>query len=373
MSASGAGARPTSETLVGLTHLRALAIALVFLFHYRAFAHPAWIDRVGRFGWTGVDLFFVLSGFLIARQLFQSIAKTGTFSLRRFYFKRLVRIVPAYLVVLGAYALWPAIHEREALPPLWRFVTFTQNIGLDLRTSGTFSHAWSLCIEEQFYLVLPLALLASTRLRAGRGRFAWLPALLIAGCVVRGVSFARIVAPSHAAAFVWYEWIYYPTWSRLDGLLVGVAIAAADRLRPTLRAALTRHDARLLVVAVALLIGTARLFGDAQSFVGSIVAFPWIAIAYGLLLLAALAPDGLLARRAWRPTDALATLSYALYLTHKASIHLTQTLAPHRLARDGSAMFVCCLATSLVVALGLHAIVERPLLDWRDRALGRAD
>ena len=138
--------------LVGLVHLRALAIVLVFVYHYRLFAHPEWVDSVGAFGWTGVDLFFVLSGFLISRQLFRSIATRGTFSLREFYFKRLLRIVPAYLVVLAAYFCLPSIHERESLPPLWRFLSFTQNIGLDLRTSGTFSHAWSLCIEEHFRL-----------------------------------------------------------------------------------------------------------------------------------------------------------------------------------------------------------------------------
>ena len=78
MSVGGGPRRQPS--LVGLTHLRALAIALVFVYHYQLFGHPAWVERAFAFGWTGVDLFFVLSGFLISRQLFHSIATTGSFS-----------------------------------------------------------------------------------------------------------------------------------------------------------------------------------------------------------------------------------------------------------------------------------------------------
>ncbi|HEX4373461.1 MAG TPA: acyltransferase, partial [Puia sp.] len=136
----------------GLDHLRALAITIVLLFHYQIFKHPGWIAKAGKFGWTGVDLFFVLSGYLIASQLFATMAKRKQISFPEFFIKRFFRIIPAYLVVVAVYFCVPAFREREALSPLWRFLTFTQNFHLDLRSSGTFSHSWSLCIEEQFYL-----------------------------------------------------------------------------------------------------------------------------------------------------------------------------------------------------------------------------
>lgn len=354
--------RAPSGPLVGLVHLRALAIALVFVYHYRLFAHPGWVERVGAFGWTGVDLFFVLSGFLISRQLFRSLAMRGTFSLREFYFKRLLRIVPAYLVVLAAYFCLPSIHERESLPPLWRFLSFTQNIGLDLRTSGTFSHAWSLCIEEQFYLVLPLVLLLFAR----RRRAIWiLPLLVASGLVVRALVFQNRVEDG----FTWYEWIYYPTWSRLDGLLMGIVLGAIYELRPTLRANVMANGTRRLALAVALWFAAAWLFEDPQSMWASVVAFPSIAIVYGLLVAAALSPSSILSRSS-RLTEWLATLSYALYLTHKATIHVTQAaFAKIGLAADGGAMFVVCAAASLTVASVLHLAIERPFLRWRDRVL----
>lgn len=74
-----------SERLNGLDHLRALAIILVLMYHYRAFGHPAWIDTIGRFGWIGVDLFFVLSGFLISGQLFNNIKVFHNIHLKSFY------------------------------------------------------------------------------------------------------------------------------------------------------------------------------------------------------------------------------------------------------------------------------------------------
>lgn len=338
-------------------HLRALAIALVFLFHYRLFAHPSWIETVGGFGWTGVDLFFVLSGYLIARQLFRELATSGTVSLRTFYLKRLLRIIPAYLVVLVAYFCLPWIHEREALPPLWRFLTFTQNIGLDLRTSGTFSHAWSLCIEEQFYLVLPLAVL----LLAGRRRAVWIvPCLVVAGLGIRAIAYQRV-----DDGFSWYEWIYYPTWSRLDGLLVGIALAAIHERRPSW----LPSGSRPLVLAVASWFVARWLFDDPQAQWATVIAFPAIAIVYGGLVAAALSPSSILARSS-QVTEWLARLSYALYLSHKATIHVTQAaLGNLGLDAEGGVMFLACCVTSLLAALGLYLAVERPFLRWRDRVL----
>lgn len=360
---------------VGLTHLRALAIVLVFLCHYEHAPHPKWIEAVGAFGWTGVDLFFVLSGFLISRQLFRSIAETGTFSLPEFYFKRALRIWPAFLVVLACYYCFPSTHEREALPPLWRFLSFTQNIGLDVSTAGTFSHAWSLCIEEQFYFLLPLVLWASMALRLGRRGF-WLLALMfVSGFIVR-----LFVYRGHLSALrdhprfdlAWYKWIYYPTWARLDGLVVGIALAAGFELRPVVRASLARHGHRMLILGIGLWLAASWIFVEPRSLADSVVAFPAIALVYGVLVCAALSPSSVLARYPSRVTRWLASLSYALYLTHKSCIHLTQRyLGTQGIALNGNAMFVCCVAVCLAVAFGLHFSVERPFMQWRDRVVTR--
>jgi peptidoglycan/LPS O-acetylase OafA/YrhL len=129
----------TETKLFGLDHLRALAIILVFFFHYQvAFKHPAWTETIGSFGWVGVDLFFVLSGYLIAAQLFNKVSEGKKISLKEFYIKRFFRIIPAYLLVVAVYFSLPSFREKEALPPLWRFLTFTQNFGLDPKTSALF-------------------------------------------------------------------------------------------------------------------------------------------------------------------------------------------------------------------------------------------
>jgi peptidoglycan/LPS O-acetylase OafA/YrhL len=147
----------TLPKLHGLDHLRALAIVQVFLFHYFILSGgtPVWLPDWAGFGWTGVDLFFVLSGFLIAFPLLGQVKEGQPVSLRTFFTKRFFRILPAYWAVLLLYFAVPAFPEKNGIPPLWKFLTFTQNFGLDLQHTGSFSHAWSLCVEEHFYLLLP--------------------------------------------------------------------------------------------------------------------------------------------------------------------------------------------------------------------------
>ena len=221
----------SNHKFYGLDHLRALAIILVFFYHYDAwiFGHPKWLDEPARFGWTGVDLFFVLSGFLISSQLFAQVRDRGQVKLGEFFIKRFLRILPAFWVVLVLYFLWPGFHEREALAPLWKYLLFVQNIGLDIARTGTFSHAWSLCVEEHFYLLLPfiLALLVLTGVFK---RGYWLLIILFIGtCFIRYYTYQHVYIPATAtdhAGATWYTAIYYPTWCRLDGLVTGVAIGA---------------------------------------------------------------------------------------------------------------------------------------------------
>ncbi len=146
----------------GLDHLRAFAIIFVFYFHYPFLKLPSWLENIKDFGWTAVDLFFVLSGFLIANNLFYQIKNKEASWIKPFFIKRVLRIVPVYFIVVALYFFIPSFNERSDLAPLWKFLTFTQNIGLK---GGAFSHAWSLCIEEQFYLFFPFIILISTYLK----------------------------------------------------------------------------------------------------------------------------------------------------------------------------------------------------------------
>src|SRR5438876_1988806 len=149
------------ERQPGLDLLRALAIIVVVIYHAALFGFKL-PSRVDRFGWIGVDLFFVLSGYLIGGQLLAPLARDRPIKLGRFFARRALRIMPAYFIVLAIYFLLPSWHEYpEMSQPLWKFLLSVQNIALHGGTA--FSHAWALSVEDQFYLALPFLLLFVNR------------------------------------------------------------------------------------------------------------------------------------------------------------------------------------------------------------------
>src|SRR3982751_3783154 len=160
------------ERQPGLNLLRALAIVIVVIYHAGIMGFPL-PGRMHRFGWIGVDLFFVLSGYLIGGQLLAPLARNQQIDLPRFFARRALRIIPAYFAVLGIYFLLPSWREYPEISPLWKFVMSVQNLGLHGGTA--FSHAWSLAVEDQFYLLLPFILLLVVR----RPRAALLVPILI--------------------------------------------------------------------------------------------------------------------------------------------------------------------------------------------------
>jgi peptidoglycan/LPS O-acetylase OafA/YrhL len=141
----------------GLDLLRSIAIISVVVFHMQLKGTPRFLRPVQDLGWIGVDLFFVLSGYLISSQLLRPYARSEVFSVRIFFLRRAFRVLPAFLVVLALYLSFSTFRERPNLPDFWRFLTFTMNFGL--QAPAAFSHAWSLCVEEHFYLVFPFLVL----------------------------------------------------------------------------------------------------------------------------------------------------------------------------------------------------------------------
>jgi peptidoglycan/LPS O-acetylase OafA/YrhL len=360
----------THKKFFGLDHLRALAITLVLFFHYQIFHHPQWIEKAGKFGWTGVDLFFVLSGYLIASQLFATMAKGKQISFREFFLKRFFRIIPAYLTIVAIYFCVPAFHERESLSPLWRFLTFTQNFGLDLQIHGTFSHSWSLCIEEQFYLLLPLILIALIYFKKTKQGYLILIILFFAGFIARLYSWYVLVSPLADTENYWVAWnefIYYPTYNRLDGLLTGVSIAALFQFKPNVKTYITNRAKYFLLAGFALLICSYFVCLNEHSFVATLFGFPLVSISYGLIVIAAISPSTFLYKINSKITTNLATLSYAIYLSHKGVIHVTQQqLMKLGIAGDGNLMFILCIISAILAALLINRIIEKPFLKLRE-------
>lgn len=362
--------------LFGLDHLRALAILLVLSFHYQLqFAHPSWTGWFMKIGWTGVDLFFVLSGFLISSQLFAQIKKRSGISLKTFFIKRFFRILPIYFFIVGIYFLFPYFREKEALPPLWKFLTFTQNFGLEIKHFGTFSHAWSLCVEEHFYLLLPLILIFLTSKNLFAKSYWILIALLVFGIVFR-IYLWGIFYPSNSVIDYslpyWTEHIYYPTYNRLDGLLVGVAIAALYQFSPKLWDKISKFGNQIIILSIALLTLVYFSFADLGTYSTSIWGFPLISIAYGFLVLGAISPSSFLYNLNSRITTLIATLSYAIYLSHKGIIHIVQELLTKLgIDKNSNSMFLVCIIFCVVVAWLLNLTIEKPFMKMRDRILRR--
>jgi peptidoglycan/LPS O-acetylase OafA/YrhL len=353
-----------SERLNGLDHLRAFAISYVFIFHYSGqFEAPTWLAPLAEFGWSGVDLFFVLSGYLIGGQLLGRVAGGRGFSTKDFYIQRCLRILPVYWLVLGLYFLVPATIEHGRLPSLWRFATFTQNFALDNHVYSAFSHAWSLCVEEHFYLLLPVLITLFVARKWGHRALPCGGLLMLSGVAIRAFCWMRVSAGDGG----WYELVYYPTYCRLDGLIVGVSIAAAAVFYPRQWAWLRRYGYLWLVAGLALLYGADTLAQAQHDFAFTLFGFPLVAIAYGLIVIAALSPGSSL-NRASALTRRVAVLSYSIYLCHKIVIHLIQGEASTlHLAPEGNLMFALCIAGSVICAYALNVIVERPFLRIRDR------
>lgn len=368
----------TGKHVAGLDHLRALAILLVFLCHYRAYDRPVWVDLIGQFGWTGVDLFFVLSGYLIGEQLFRQTIQHQTIDFKHFYISRSFRILPAYFFVVFVYFLFPFVREREGIAPFWQFMTFTQNFDLDFGNEGTFSHAWSLCIEEQFYLFLPLIITFVTKKYRKRA-FLILISVFLIGLLLRGISWLYFVEPYYKheitdGRFVAYnKWVYYPTYNRLDGLLVGVGIAALISFHPHIKKQIASWGNQLFSVGIVLII-LAYFFlkNDRLDFWQTLIGYPLIAIAYGFMVLAVLCPSCFLYRIRWKLSTIVAALSYGIYLCHKFLNHLLQApMDQLGIPANSNWRVLICALVSILGALLLNRWIEYPFIKWRNKLLNR--
>lgn len=353
------------QRLPGLDLLRAVAIVWVMLFH-------SWVvgglgpdfDWLSRYGWMGVDIFFVLSGFLIGSQVLAPLQRGERLDFGAFYRRRAYRILPAFAVVLALYLFVPGVRELPGLAPWWQFASFSVNLLIDYNAQPAFSHAWSLCVEEHFYLVFPLLAWWLAR-RPSMARFTLVCAtVMLGGIGLRAGIWLHDAGVEHTRN--WFvEDLYFPTWVRLDGLLAGVMLASLRIFRASLWERLQRHAGALLALGMAVLALAFWLFRDRTGLLASALGWPVLSWGIALMVFAAAGRGTVLGR--WRIPGAgwIAGISYSLYLSHKIALHFVQVLLGDRM--HGLTIFVTYAVAIVLLGAALHYLIERPCLRWRDQ------
>ena len=344
-----ASRRPTR---LEIQALRAIAVGVVVAYHLRPAALPG--------GYVGVDVFFVISGFLISRHLVKEAEATGGLRLGRFWAGRVRRILPAALVTtvtvvaismavlprtaaadVGTTGIWAALSAAN-----WYFAASSTDYLAQSPDASPFEHFWSLGVEEQFYLLWPLAVLVAAVLARRRlasiRRAVLVPFLLV---LVASLAFGIAFTLSGSSA------AYFVTPTRMWELAAGgvMAVLLTDRQPPPVVAA-ALQTAGVAAIAIAAVVFTAG-----TPMPGTAALLP---VAGAVAVIAGGEVPGL--RRLWALplVRFVGAISYSLYLWHWPVIVLARLLVRHPLDAVSSGAVV---VLSLLLATGSYLLVERPL------------
>jgi len=343
--------------------LRAVAILLVVAAH----AGVPWLAG----GFVGVDVFFVLSGFLITGLLVQEITSTGRLQLIDFYVRRLRRLLPALLVMLVVVSLLatlllaPAAQRDQAsaaaMAAVWLSNIHFAFAGLDYFAAGTetnlFLHTWSLGVEEQFYLIWPILLVGLLNFRrdAGRGVERLGRAMLL----IIVLSLAACIVLIRMAPPLAFYMMPLRAWQFSAGALVwlyfkGPMNERADTSRLSRPWMLSRP---LGWLGLAMIVAAGLLFNANMAYPGFYAVLPTLGAM--LVIAAGTQSDraGVVRYLSWRPLQWIGRVSYSWYLWHWPILLLGRAVTP----LDRPAYRAAWIALSLVLAVVSHVCIERPI------------
>lgn len=296
-------------------------------------------------GFIGVDIFFVLSGFLITSLLLLEQRETGGVCLSAFYWRRIFRLAPALLVLLLLYiAILPAILGRDHLSAATSSL-YVMNwvLAFKLGPAGFLGHTWSLAIEEQFYLLWPIALTLLIRLKNPSALQKALVASIIIAALWRLYLF-------HGGAPI-LDRLKCGLDTRADTLLIGCLLASSPRFFKLI--------ARAWIFALIFLTAEVAFLSEGSELL------PWLytptAIAAASVISALMSPTENALQRALklRPLVALGEISYGFYLWHLVVIFLLQAEATH--LRPGAVGAIALVLTTIIAWLSFR-FIEKPVL-----------
>ncbi|MBI5498555.1 MAG: acyltransferase [Deltaproteobacteria bacterium] len=359
---------PPAERQVRLDGLRAVAILLVMVHHFRHLPGcPEWLRWFGLRGYVGVDVFFVLSGWLVGGQAVRALRRDGRLDVRAFYLRRWMRTLPLYwavALVLGAVGML-------RLSTAWALPLFLQNYV----APADWLITWSLCVEEHFYLVLPWVAWGVYALGRRHPRVA-VAAVVFLVALSPAWRWLKFDAMTHGSYVDFLKLFYVPTHLRLEGLVIGVACAAQAASSSRVWMRLCAHRSGAAVAGFALAVGsvwnpwlTGTDAGGAarMAFFSAVPQFLLVSAGVALML-----PWGAerIPAAGWvaRVSTWIAEHAYGAYLVHDLLRDPVQrALAPRQL--PFWAVLFACFTASFAVAAGARFLVEKPGLKLRDRWL----
>jgi len=339
--------------------LRSCAILMVFAAHFAAiFKAAAWLlkSNVVYYGWTGVDLFFVLSGVLIGSQLWKELARTGDIRVGRFLLRRGLRIWPLYFSFVAFVAAEVVFAGRNG-SGLWADATYLSNY-FHCQIGG----GWSLSNEEQFYILAPLSLCAFKRvLKPARMWIVPVAALLLEN-LDRAVKVWHSTLPEAALR----QSLYYPIHTHADGLALGMFLSWVAIMRPKwITSASTRWPIAIALFAAGVL---------AYRVMPIVTNFTALALIYGSFTLVGMAATRIPAALRWHGFYVISRLSFGMYLNHFGLLDRLFAYLGGWRDSGGAPAFWACAAISLLLSIGLAGLTFL-LIEWpflRLRALWMA-
>ena len=334
--------------------VRGIAILLVVMFHLQVTTGLAAIDRAAvpvlSAGWAGVDLFFVLSGFLVGRMILVAAASPAGLDRARFLRRRMLRLWPVLFLYL---AMLVATCGMAGVAMVWPVLLHVQNYA-----HGIPSHLWSLGVEEQFYLIAAIGLPPVLRRYGARRLGGVLVAVLVGSTILRLGAWQAGVAPQH---------LQWQTQYRADAIVLGILMAWAELYRPDWLARAVRRRPLNLAIAVGgyALLATAPT--DDLRFGPGLIAADLASAALLLAFLGATIPRGMAGVA--RPVAALGGIAYPLYIWHASIAKVADGIAPALGMGAPLPSMILRYGASVAVATMIAVLVERPMMRLRDRSL----
>lgn len=349
--------------LIQLDLLRFLAVILVMGRHMTICPPETSVPLnqvttlLSRGGWVGVDLFFVLSGFLISGLLFREYQQKGSISIKRFLIRRGLKIYPSFWVLLIVSLIIFYLTSKPILiQPLLSELFFLQNYAGNL-----WSHTWSLAVEEHFYIGLALLFFVMLRLfddsKSGAFRLIpWVFVLIAVGCfALRILTTLYVTFSTHVA----------PTHLRIDSLFFGVFISYLWHFRGLSSLVFSRVKRGALVMAGILLLSPAFIFDIASTQWIVSLGLSMFYVGSGCLLVAFLKSD-LSRSRAARSLAFFGMYSYSIYLWHLPIAAWLPVIMPTYATDQWFVYALAYFALALGLGVVISKIVEFPVLKLRD-------